>query len=254
MSFEAYLFVCRQKKLPPDFPLLLRAFLRLHALHHAIFENPRVRAFLPLLLAKQLAAVLAGDSSTLPAILQDHLTDPAALFAATFLAGKDGFGEREEASSRFLFLQQLSRHYAGDSRGSRHTLLGNIFIFRGMLKQCRDAMQMKLLLHSFAHSLTDSAVILETLNSPRNSILRRALFFAVYFPAFDSLVDALHGEIDNSVRKHVFLLDNNSPAGNESVDAHSEHAISLALSLLKLPPFRLLDVVVDVSPRGDTDL
>ena len=88
MSFEAYLFVCRQKKLPPDFQLLLRAFLRLHALHHAIFENPRVRALLPLLLAKQLAAVLAGDSSTLPAILQDHLTDPAALFAANACCAK----------------------------------------------------------------------------------------------------------------------------------------------------------------------
>lgn len=255
MSFEAYLFVCRQKKLPPDFPLLLRTLLRLHALHHAIFENPRVRALLPLLLAKQMTAVLAGDSATpLPAILQDHLTDPAALFAATFLAGKDGFGEREEASCRFLLLQHLSRHYAGDSRGSRHTLLGNVFIFRGMLKQCRDAMQMQLLFHSFAHSLADSAVIIDALQSPRNSVLRRALFFAVYFPAFDSLVDALHGEIDNSVRKHVFLLDNASPAGNDPVDAHAEHAISLALSLLKLPPFPLLDVVVDVSPRGNADL
>lgn len=250
MSLEAYLFTYRiHSSHSLSYSLLTRQLLRLHSLQHALLHNSSVQILLPLLLTQQLTSLTEAldCSSTVVDYLKNHSTESSTLLWLSFVSGRDVFSDRcFEFSHHIIQLQSLLAAYRGECWSHSHIFFSNGFLFKDLLTQPRDASQSTLLLQALVTSINDSSTLYQALAEPRKSILSRGLFYCVYFPLFDQLVGAVQSEIDNVIRKHVFLHDYRVPEEVTTVSVRGEQLLKIAQILTLFPPFTLLHTSIDV--------
>lgn len=256
MSVEAYLFTYRLRPGQTlSYSLLTRQLIRLYSLQEAFLHNANLQILLPVLLSQQLTALAESldNSSIVTEYLRNHSTERCTLLWMSFASGRDVFSDRcLDFSQHILLLQDLMEAYRGGVWSNSHIFFSNGFLFKELLSQPRDASQVTLLLQALVSSVNNSSSLYKPLAEPRKSILERGLFYSVYFPLFDQLVGAIQSEMDNTVRKHVFLHDYRIPEEVSTVSVRGEQMLKTAQILTSLPAFTLLHTSVDVTLIGRT--
>lgn len=250
MSLEAYLFTYRvHSSHSLSYSLLTRQLLRLHSLHQALLDNQSLQLLLPLLLNQQLASLTEAldCSSSVKDYLKTHSTESSTLLWLSFATGRDIFCDHYfDITHHIILLQDLLAAYRGKSWSNSHIFFSNAFLFKDLLSQPRDASQSTLLLQALVTSINDSSTLYQALAEPRKSILSRGLFYSVYYPLFDQLVGTVQTEIDNIIRKHVFLHDYRIPEEVITVSVRGEQLLKIAQIFTHFPSFTLLHTSVDV--------
>lgn len=104
---------------------------------------------------------------------------------------------------------------------------------------------------SFSHSPRRAARWLLSPSS-RHSLLHHAFFYSFFFPLYD-YVNQVRQEVDNVIRKRVFVGNYSVPPNTIATSALQETVMIALDTMVKLPPFSAMGVSIDVRGGIGTD-
>ena len=262
MSLEASCFVLRQPNTEVKRKVLsvfLSLLLKQQQLFDAVFHNPTVLRLLPVLLSAALSAMNEGNGAQR---VNERLGDESSLLWLTLANGSDCLKEKwNDSLSAYFVLLSIAR--IANAHSCCHTtqflLFFSVQYFKPAVFLAQDIGFLQACLQAFAAALNRDSRLLQPLAPSRREfaclspftrrILQQAFFYSFFIPLHDYINKTVRQEVDNILRKRVFVNDYEVPPSTCETSVTQEVMLTTAEMMVKLPPFSVMGVMIDVVVR-----
>lgn len=265
MSLEASCFVLRQPNTEVKRKVLsvfLTLLLKQQQLFAAVFHNPTVLRLLPVLLSSALSAMNEGDGAQR---VNERLGDESSLLWLTLANGSDCLKEKwNDSLSAYFVLLSIARIANAHSccRTTQFLLFFSVQYFKPAVFLAQDSGFLHACLQAFAAALNRDSRLLQPLAPSRREfaclspftrrILQQAFFYSFFIPLHDYINKTVRQEVDNILRKRVFVNDYEVPPSTCETSVTQEVMLTTAEMMVKIPPFSVMGVMIDVVVRVGT--
>lgn len=265
MSLEASCFVLRQPNTEVKRKVLsvfLTLVLKQQQLFDAVFHNPTVLRLLPVLLSAALSAMNEGVGAQR---VNERLCDESSLLWLTLANGSDCLKEKwNDSISAYFVLLSIARIANAHScyRTTQFLLFFSVQYFKPAVFLAQDSGFLQSCLQAFAAALNRDSRLLQPLAPSRRQcallfpftrrILQQAFFYSFFIPLHDYINKTVRQEVDNILRKRVFVNDYEVPPSTCETSVTQEVMLTTAEMMAKVPPFSVMGVMIDVVVRMGT--
>lgn len=262
MSLEASCFVLRQPNTEVKRKVLsvfLTLLLKQQQLFNAVFHNPTVLRLLPVLLSAALSAMNEGNGAQR---VNERLGDESSLLWLTLANGSDCLKEKwNDSLSAYFVLLSIARIANAHScyPTTQFLLFFSVQYFKPAVFLAQDTAFLQACLQAFAAALNRDSRLLQPLAPSRREfaclspftrrILQQAFFYSFFIPLHDYINKTVRQEVDNILRKRVFVNDYEVPPSTCETSVTQEVMLTTAEMMVKIPPFSVMGVMIDVVVR-----